>query len=199
MVPTSASLLDRLHDAADNSAWRRMVDLYDPVIRGYLRRRGLASGDDADDVVQEVLAVVCRRVRDFDHNQRPGAFRAWLRTITVNCLRDHWRSGKTRPVALGGDGTDMLDQLADPDSGLSQEWDDEHDLHVVRRLMQLLESEFKPDSWQAFRRAALEKVPVDQVAAELGMTPNAVYIAKSRILQRLRQEAAGLVELDDQS
>ena len=86
MEATSPSLLDVLHDNTDPSAWQRLVDLYTPLIRGWLRRLSVRD-HEADDLVQEVLAVVVRRFPDFKHNSRTGAFRAWLRSITVNCGR----------------------------------------------------------------------------------------------------------------
>jgi RNA polymerase sigma-70 factor, ECF subfamily len=191
---TSASLLDRLRLQPDAGAWQRLVDLYTPLIQGWLRRHGVPP-QDADDVVQEVLTVVVRRLPDFRRQPRTGAFRRWLRTITVNCLRDHWRARRGRPVATGdSDFLQVLDQLADPDSGLSRLWDEEHDRHVTHRLLELIRPEFQPKTWEAFRRVALDGVAPDQAAAELGMSINAVFIAKSRVLTRLRQEGAGLID-----
>src|SRR5438105_3104588 len=127
MAETSASLLDRLRLHADPGDWRRLVDLYTPLIHGWLRRHGMPP-QDADDVAQEVLTVVVRRLPAFRRQPRPGAFRRWLRTITVNCLRDFWRAQRGRPVAPGtSDFRQVLDQLADPASGLSRLWDEEHD------------------------------------------------------------------------
>src|SRR5919204_6341678 len=114
MPDTSASLLDRLR--------------LRPADDGWLRRHGVADAD-ADDLGQEVLTVVVRRLSDFCHNRRRGAFRAWLRAITVNCLRDFWRAQRLRPAAQDFGG--LLDQLADDASALSREWDREHDLHVT--------------------------------------------------------------------
>src|SRR5262249_54879683 len=148
---------------------------------------------DADDLVQDVLGVVVRELGDFQHNQRPGAFRAWLRTITVNRLRGYWR-GRRRPgqPAGGSDALRQLEQLEDPNSGLSQLWDQEHDRHVLGRLLEMIEPEFPATSWNAFRRHVLDNVPATGVAQELNMTVNVVLLAKSRILRRLRQEAQGL-------
>src|SRR5262245_54715613 len=101
MTATSASLLDRLQRDADPADWRRLVDLYSPLVRNWLRRHNV-QGADADDLVQEVLAVVVRRFPDFRHNRRVGAFRAWLRAITVNCVRDFWKANRIRPAAPGG-------------------------------------------------------------------------------------------------
>jgi RNA polymerase sigma-70 factor (ECF subfamily) len=199
MAATSASLLDRLRHQPDEASWGRLVDLYTPLIRGWLRRHEVLHAD-CDDLVQEVLAVVVRRLGEFEHNQRTGAFRAWLRTITVNCLRDFWRARRSRPVATGdSDFLGMLQELEDPASGLSREWDREHDLHVTRRLLELLRPQFSPATWRAFQRVALDGVPAQEVAAELGVTVNAVFIAKSRVLARLRQEAVGLIEYRDDS
>jgi len=193
MDKTSVSLLDRVA-GQDGHAWGELVELYTPLIRAWLRRQAAPVSDDQD-LVQEVLTVVVRRVPEFEHNGRVGAFRSWLRTITVNCLRDFWRARRLRPLASGGsDFQEWLDQLADSASALSQMWDREHDVHVMKQLLARLEPEFTTPTWRAFRRVALEGATPDQAAAELGLTVNAVFIAKSRVLARLRQEAAGILE-----
>jgi RNA polymerase sigma-70 factor (ECF subfamily) len=194
MSDTSASLLDRVRSNPRSEAWQRLVEIYEPLVRGWLRRHQLVE-HDADDLVQEVMAIVVRRLPDFVHNGRVGAFRSWLRTITVNCLRDHWRSGKRRPSATGDTNfQQLLAQLEDPASGLSQLWDQEHDRHVTRRLLENLRGDFEPTTWQAFQRTALDGLAASEAAAELGVTANAVFIARSRVLARLRQEAAGLID-----
>ena len=194
MSETSTSLLDRLREQPDSASWQRWVDLYTPLIRGWLRRNAML-GPDADDVVQEVLAVVVRKLPQFHREPRTGAFRHWLRTITVHCLRDFWRSKRLRPVATGDSNLlEMLDQLEDPDSALSHQWDLEHDRHVTHQLLELIKPKFEPSTWLAFQRVALEGVSPDQTAAELGMTVNAVFIAKSRVLSRLREEGEGLID-----
>ena len=101
MLQTSASLLERLHDPADSDAWSRMVDLYTPLIRAWLGRYGLADSD-VDDISQTVLSAVVANLPRFQHNGRVGAFRSWLRTITVNSLRDKFRSDGNRPDSPGG-------------------------------------------------------------------------------------------------
>jgi RNA polymerase sigma-70 factor (ECF subfamily) len=88
----------------------------------------------------------------------------------------------------------MLDQLEDPSSDLSRRWDQEHDRHVLERLLELIEPDFRPDTWQAFRRQVVDGRSAENVAAELGMSVNAVLIAKSRALSRLRRDAQGLVD-----
>jgi RNA polymerase sigma factor (sigma-70 family) len=194
MEDTSLSLLARLRQSADNGAWNRLVQLYAPLLRAWLRRYDVQASD-ADDLVQEVLLAIAKDLNSFDHGGRPGAFRSWLRAILVNRLRHFWRARGRRPQARGGsDFERRLDQLEDPTSEMSQLWNREHDQHVAARLLALAEPYFAPNTWKAFRRVALEGARPDAVAQELDMSLNAVFIAKSRVLSRLRQEAEGLVE-----
>jgi RNA polymerase sigma-70 factor (ECF subfamily) len=194
MAETSATLLERLNDRSDSVAWRRLVDLYSPLIKAWLHHHGV-SASDAEDLTQDVLGVVVREVSRFHHNGRAGAFRTWLRTITINCLRQSLRSRRLRPEAVSPpDLGALLDRLEDPASDLSRRWDREHDRHVLDRLLELIEPEFEATTRRAFRRQVIDGVPARAVAAELQMTVNAVLIAKSRVLSRLRREADGLVD-----
>ncbi len=194
MAETSATLLERLNNRADSVAWRRLVDLYSPLIHGWLRRQDV-SAEDAEDLTQEVLEVVVRKVSRFRHNGRAGAFRTWLRTITINCLRLSLRARRSRVQATGSpDINVILDQLEDPASDRSRLWDQEHDQHVLKRLIELIEPDFQPATWRAFRRHVIDEASAETVAAELGMTVNAVLIAKSRVLSHLRRNAHGLVD-----
>src|SRR5262245_13990021 len=98
MAHTSLSLLERLRSRPDADSWRRLVELYTPLIQGWLRTHAVAPAD-ADDLTQEVMTVVVRELPNFQHNHQRGAFRNWLRTVTVNRLRVLWRSRHNRPVA----------------------------------------------------------------------------------------------------
>jgi RNA polymerase sigma factor (sigma-70 family) len=183
--PTALSLLDRLC-RGDAAAWRRMNELYAPLMRAWLLPRGVQL-TDVNDLTQNAFAVILRRLPEFEHNGRVGAFRTWLRGIIDNVLRDHRRAAGRRPVV----GDALLDELADPGSELNRRWDAEHDRHVLRGLMALVEPEFAPATWAAFVRTALEG---RSAAAELGLSVNAIHIARSRVLARLRQEAAGVLD-----
>jgi RNA polymerase sigma factor (sigma-70 family) len=194
MSETSLSLLERLRLQPDQESWQRLVELYTPLIQAWLLRHGVAPAD-ADDLTQEVMTVVVREIPNFKHNQKPGAFRSWLRTITANRLRASWRSRERRPITPGGsDFQKMLDELEDPESGLSRLWDQEHDQHVARRVMELVKPQFEPATWQAFRRVVLDGVKATVAASELNVSVNAVLLAKSRVLSRLRQEMQGLTD-----
>ena len=192
---TSISLLERVRERDDEASWRTLVEIYTPLIRGWLNRHaGLDA--DAEDVIQDVLAVVVRRIPEFRREPRVGAFRAWLRTITINCFRDTWKARRRVKPAADSRVDEFLQQLADPASGLSRVWDKEHDRHVTQRLLQIIRGEFTEKTWLAFQRFALADEPAETVAADLGMTVNAVFIAKSRVLTAPRREGAGLMEED---
>jgi RNA polymerase sigma-70 factor (ECF subfamily) len=194
MFQTSASLLERLAHPSDEQAWQRLVDLYTPLLRGWLSRQDLQPAD-ADDLVQEVVAVVVRELPHFEHNHRPGAFRSWLRAILTNRLRAFWKARQHQPLAIGSSEFQAtVEQLADDGSGLSRLWDDEHNRHVVRQLLEQIRGQVAPNTWSAFCKVALEGKTEESVAAELGLSVNAVFIAKSRVLNRLRQEGRGLID-----
>ena len=140
------------------------------------------------------ISVVVRRIAGFEWRGQ-GAFRAWLRTILANRVRDYFRGQKYQPTAIGGsDFQRWLKELESPDTALSDLWNREHDQHVTASLMQRVQGDFAPVTWQAFHRYVLEGEPAARVAEELGLSLNSVLLAKSRVLKRLRQEAAGLVE-----
>jgi len=193
--PTSKSLLAKARDCSDQAAWRRLTEIYEPLVERWVRPH-VAQRADAEDLVQEVLTTLVRELPRFDHNQRPGAFRAWLRTITVHRLRAYWEKRDARLASAGGpDLREALAQLADPTSALSRSWDEEHDRHVTKTLLKSIRLEFQPASWRAFERQVQDGHPASEVAEELGLSVNAVLIAKSRVLKRLREKAAGLVDV----
>ena len=140
------------------------------------------------------ISVVVRRIAGFEWRGQ-GAFRAWLRAILANEVRDYFRGQKYRPTATGdSDIRRILEELESHDSALSRLWDCEHDQHVVAALMERVQGDFAPVTWQAFLRHVQEGEPAGQVAEALDLSLNSVLLAKSRVLKRLRQEAAGLVE-----
>lgn len=193
-MDTSLSLLESLRGGADQESWHTLVRIYGPLIRAWLTRHG-ARPSEIDDVVQEMLLVVVRRIPEFQHASRTGSFRSWLRTIAVNCLRDHWRRLDRQPAAAGGsDFRLVIEQLADPHSSVSQQWDREHDELLTRYLLERVREQVAPKHWQAFQRFVLDGLSADQVARELDMTANAVFIAKSRVMNTLRSLGRGLLD-----
>jgi RNA polymerase sigma factor (sigma-70 family) len=193
VAQTPPSLLNRLREHPDDAeAWRRFDDLYRPLLQTWLRRYAVQP-QDADDLVQQVLEVVVREMPSFHYEPAKGRFRAWLRSIMVNQLRAFWRSQQARPKTDSDFFDRILEQLEDEKSDLSRLWDQEHDQHVSRRLLALIEPDFSPATWQAFRRL-MDGAKAKDVAADLGISANAVYLAKSSILKRLREEIEGLTD-----
>ena len=189
---TSSAFLESLRNELGES-WYRLNEIYVPMIRGWLCHLGLQP-NEADDVAQEVLVVVLRKLHGFKR-QRVGSFRNWLRQITVNCLRDHRRWQRRNGLARNGEEANrLLDQFADPDSSLTRRWNLEHDRHVLEFTMQEAQQQFSVQTWEAFRRTAYFGESVRDVANRLGMSENAVAIAKSRVQIRLRRSAKGLLD-----
>lgn len=118
-METSVSLLERLAGAPTDDDWRRLLDLYQPLLRAWMTRAGVAAADVAD-LSQEVLLVVFREVGGFERRGE-GAFRAWLRTILMHRVRDYFRARQHRPAAAGGsDFLKLFDELESPESALSR-------------------------------------------------------------------------------
>lgn len=194
MNSTSLSLLHRLHQDAASDEWRQVIEQYGPAMRGWLRGRGV-NDHDADDIVQEVMSVMVRRIGEFKR-QRTGSFRRWMRLITVNCMRDHFRRRGRSPVASGGsDMVEMLAELADDASELSRRWDEEHAQHLLQLVLNRIRPEFRSSTWEAFEQVTIRQLPPEQVAKNLNVSTNAIFVAKSRVLKRIREEGAGLIDI----
>ena len=188
MKETRQSLLIRAQ-TGEEDAWKDLAELYRPLIIGWLNRQGVPARD-LDDLSQEVLLSVVRNLPRFQHSGNRGAFRCWLRTIVCSRTTDYWRAADLAAQASGGSGAAAaLQQIADPDSELNRQWDEEHDRYVLQCLLDMVEEEFEPITLQAFRRLAMDGVSGAEAAQELGLSVAAVYVAKSRVLARIRQEA----------
>lgn len=190
--PTSFNLLERVRED-DRDAWRELVNLYGPLVYRWCRRFGLQQSDAAD-VGQEVFKAVVRSIGTYRHDRPGDTFRGWLHTITHRKLVDRHRLAG--PVAEGGSDAhrrmaNVPDDAAPADA--SSLWDDRRLL--ARQAIELVRAEVEPTTWEAFWRAAVERQPVDAVAADLGITANAVYVAKSRVRRRLTVEYGPLLAL----
>jgi RNA polymerase sigma-70 factor (ECF subfamily) len=185
---TSSTLLARLK-LRDPEAWQRLNHLYGPTIYAWCRQAGLGP-DDAADTVQNVFHVLVRRVADFRRDRSGDTFRGWLWTITRNKIRDYYRLAKNPEQAVGGsDNQRCLVELAE-----SPPPDDDDGAGILYRSLELLRSEFEARTWQAFWRTTVDEHYAADVAADLGISVNAVYKAKARVLARLRQELSELLE-----
>lgn len=194
MNETSLSLLARIRQTGDSDSWNRLAAIYAPLIHGWLRTYEV-SGADADDLVQEVLTVVSQELPKFDHSQRTGAFRSWLRKILVHRLQNYWRDRKQHPPAKGGSSLfEQLHQLEDEKSQLSRIWNEQHDRDVIARLLEVVRPRFQAKTWEAFRRQMFEGQAPAEIAVDLDMKLASVYVARNRVLTAMRKETEGLVD-----
>src|SRR5215472_10369055 len=149
MHETRQRLLFRAR-AGEADAWEDLTGLYRPLILGWLNRQGVPARD-LEDLSQDVLLSVVKHLPTFEHSGRRGAFRSWLRTIVCSRTSDYWRAVDAGAQAEGGSGaTAALQQIADPDSDLNRQWDEEHDSYVLNCLLDLVEEEFEPPTLRAF-------------------------------------------------
>lgn len=196
MQATRQSLLLRAQ-SGDEQAWHELITLYRPLIVGWLRKQSLRQ-HEVDDLSQNVLLTVIKNLPAFDHSGQRGAFRCWLRTIARNAFVDFWREFRRRhdrePSLSEVDSDRLVREFEDQASELGRLCDEEHDQYVLRCLLDLVELEFEPMTVHAFRRVALDGISASVVAAELGISVGAVYVARSRVLKKLRQEAEGLFD-----
>ena len=183
-------LLEEARDCTNHEAWRLLVSQCKPLLYRWLRCQDIQQVD-ADDLVQETLATLALEAPAFQPIQHPGAFHCWLYKVLINRLLNFRRSQQVRSICHAD--SELLDRLADTiddsRSDLTRRWDEEHDRHIARQMMERIETEFQPKTWQAFLSLAMEEVAPELVAAELGLSLDSVYAAKSRVLRRLRQEA----------
>lgn len=194
MSATSRSLLARLRGASNHDAWAEFQQLYAPLIRGWLVRRGVHD-QDAEEVMQEVMQTLLTELPSFEHNGRVGALRCWLRRVVANCLKKFWRRENRQPRALGGDDyADLAAGLEDPHSQLSRLWNDEYNRVVCDRLLDRVKTDFHEQTMLAFRGVAIDGKHAAEVAEQTGLTVNAVRIAQSRVMRRLREVGVGLLD-----
>jgi RNA polymerase sigma-70 factor (ECF subfamily) len=190
--PTPLSLLERVR-SNDADAWRRLMELYRPLVLFWCTRGGVAV-DDAEDVAQGVFAAAAADLCGFRRDRPGDTFRGWLRVVTRNQVALHFRRNRDHVAAEGGSGAwEKLASVADPLAVAGEDEQAEvNQLH--RRAVDHVRGEFEERTWQAFWMTAVDGRSPGDLAAELGMTPTAIRQAKSRVLRRLKQEMGELID-----
>src|SRR5262245_51291833 len=184
MDSTPSSLFARLREPANQEAWARFVRLYTPLLYAWANRAGVHRSE-TDDLVQEVFAVLVQKLPAFEYD-RAKTFRGWLRTVALN----KWRERKRRGTIAAGE---LADDPAQPDPAEAF-WDQEYREHMLRRALDIMRVDFPEKTWQACWQIVMEGKNAAEVAAAQGTTVGAVHAAKFRVLTRLRQELAGLLD-----
>jgi RNA polymerase sigma factor (sigma-70 family) len=185
-MQTRASLLLRIRDPRDRLAWAEFARLYAPLVHAYGLKHQLQDADAAD-LAQETLRNVLRAAPDFVYDPTLGTFRGWLYTIARNEIRKAWARAAVRAVTGGSDVRELLRATPDRDAD-QDEWDQEYRLNLFRWAADRVRVEFREATWQAFWRTAVGGEDVAAVAADLGVSTGSVYIARSRVTSRIRQE-----------
>ena len=184
---TRASLLVQLRDGANHAAWQEFAKLYGPVIYGFARKRGLQDADAAD-LMQDVMRSVSSAIARLDYDRNQGTFRGWLFTITRNKIFNFFSARRVRPQGSGDTTTNrLLDTQPDTSDG-ADVWEMEYQRRLAALAMERVKSEFQENTWRAFWLTAVEGVAVTDVAQQIGISPGAIYVAKSRVLARLKEE-----------
>jgi RNA polymerase sigma factor (sigma-70 family) len=184
---TRASLILRLRRPDDAAAWTEFVEIYQPLIFRLARNKGGLQEADALDLTQEVLARVANAVNRFELDPEQGSFRGWLNRITRNLVVDFLRGKQRQPIT--GDHSEVQQLLdnapAGPESSL---FDAEQQRQVFAWAADRIQDQFQAATWEAFWLTAVDDWPVEEVGQRLDMTPGAVYIARSRVMARLKQQ-----------
>jgi RNA polymerase sigma-70 factor (ECF subfamily) len=183
---TRPSLLVRIRDVQDGPAWSQFVEIYAPLIYGFCRKQGLQDADAAD-LTQDVLRAVSVAVRRLDYDPQRGTFRGWLFTVVRNKLRN-LAAHRSRQVQGTGD-TDwqlLLQQQPAPEE--AAHWEEDHERRLFAWAAAVVRQDVRDSTWQAFWLTAVEGKSGPETAASLGMTVAAVYLAKSRVMARLKEQ-----------
>lgn len=187
MQTTSVSLLQRLRQTATDRDWRRFVEIYTPLLFHWVRQAHVRPPDDAD-IVQEVFVLLVEKLRYFEYDIEKS-FRGWLRTVVVNKARDRLRR---KSLPLKHDPAELAKVVDNSDD--SSGWEREHQAFVAATAMQIMRAEFQETTWKACWEFVVAGRPAAEIAADLGISENGVYVAKCRVMRRLRKELAGLLD-----
>jgi len=183
---TRLSLLVRLRDAGDELAWTEFVSIYEPAVYGFARKKGLQDAD-ARDLCQDVMRAVARAIDRWDPDPCKGPFRGWLFRIARNLLID-LVAGQERHRGTGESGVQsLLEAQPAADSADSALFELSYKRQLFHWAAAAIQSEFTPSTWSAFWKTAVENQDVKSAARELGLSAGAVYIARSRVIARLRE------------
>ncbi len=189
---TRASLLLRLRDPKDALAWKQFVDLYGSLIYGFARQRGLQDADAAD-LTQDVFSAVAKAAGRWQYDPNQGTFRSWLYAITRNKISQFFRRRQLQPAGSGDSGAlQMLNEQPGHEPDNDAAWEQEYRQQLFHLAAQQVKNDFAPKTWQAFWQTAVEGKSAPDVAAALGLSVGAVYVAKSRVLARLTEQVQQL-------
>jgi len=193
IIPTRASLLNRLKDWNDDESWREFLGIYRKLLFGFALKAGL-SGNEAEEVVQETMISVAKTIKEFQYNPQRCSFKSWLRHLAQKRIADCYRK-RSRETLLnetsrsGHTGTPAIERV--PDSAalnLDAAWEAEWQKELLQAAIARVKTEVSPEQFQIFDFYVLKKMPVGKVASALGTSASRIYLAKHRISRLIKQE-----------
>ncbi len=184
-LSTRATLLVRMRDPEDERAWAEFVELYAPIMYNFVAKRGLQKAD-VEDVVQNALRAFAGAIQRFEYDPEKGTFRSWLFRVLRTKLADHYRKLKVHEQGTGRS-TVMRVIEETPSESEEADWDTEYHQHVFQWAVKRVRPQVSEQTWQAFWMTAVSERDAGEVAKELGMERGAVYVAKSRVIARMKR------------
>ena len=193
---TRPSLLVRVRDSRDGRAWAQFVEVYGPLVYCFARRQGLQDADAAD-LTQETLRVVAAAIQSLEYDPARGSFRSWLFQVVRHRLY-RFRDRQARPGQGSGDtdAHELLREVPGREPGPASLWDEEYERRQFAWAAEQVRGQVQESTWQAFWRAAVERQSGQEVARALGLSVAAVYLAKGRVMARLKDEIRRLQGTD---
>jgi RNA polymerase sigma factor (sigma-70 family) len=188
---TRASLLVQLRDGTNHGAWQEFMRLYGPVVYGFARKRGLQDADAAD-LMQDVMRSVSTAIGRLEYDRSQGTFRGWLFTITRNRVFNFLTARRNRPQGSGDTSMNQLLDAQPASSDGADVWEVEYQRRLAALAMERVKKEFQQNTWQAFWLTAVEGVSAADASSRIGMSTGAIYVAKSRVLARLKEEVESM-------
>ena len=185
---TRPTLLMQLRDPKEKTSWSRFAELYAPLVHDFLRKRGVQDADAAD-LTQEVMMSVAQAIRSFEYDPERGGFRHWLLTIVHNQLRNFWRKNESAERGAGGTpAQELLMEQPETNNGQTADWDQAYERQMFQFASDQVREHFQESTWLAFWRTAVEGKSAREVSKDLGMSVAAVYMAKRRVVGRIKEQ-----------
>ena len=181
---TQPSLLVRIRDTRDAAAWQQFVEIYAPLIYNHLRKQHLQDADAAD-VTQDVLRTVSQSIGQWNYDRGRGTFRGWLLSVVHSRLTDFRRRQQRHQAAVS---VAANAAQREPDDHSSAEWDRDYERQLFHAAATAVRGDFSDSSWQAFWLAAVQGRPAQEIATQLNISTAAVYLAKARVMTRIREQ-----------
>lgn len=189
-LPTRQTLLLRLRDQQDHASWEEFAEVYCPLLYSYCLRRGISPEDTAD-IVQEVMRSVSIAMPGFAYDQKKGSFKGWLFTALRNAVGKHFKTQAALPKMTSE--TSVLQKIEDrPSAEEESKWERDYQVRLLSWAMEQVKPEFGDRVWEAFERTAIRGESPEAAAAKIGMTKNALGVARHRVLRRLTEKAASV-------